>query len=117
MKSTCRLQAAVGGCRRSLSGRPSQRASRCITLYCAIIAYLADGFEIHVVFTDIQLAGQLTGWDVAERFRAIHPEAAVIYASGNSVDRSRRVVGSMFFDKPYLPAHVVEACRRLSGAD
>jgi hypothetical protein len=79
--------------------------------------YLAARFEIHVVFTDIQLAGQLTGWDVAEQFRAVRPEAAVIYASGNSVDRSRRVGGSLFFDKPYVPAHVVETCRRLSGSD
>ena len=83
----------------------------------AAIAYLRAGFEIDVVFTDIQLAGQLSGWDVAEQFRAIRPEAPVIYTSGNSADRSRKVKGSLFFDKPYLTADVMEACRRLSDAD
>jgi len=37
----------------------------------------------------------------------------VIYASGNSVDRSRRIVDSLSFHKPYLTSEVVEACRRI----
>jgi CheY-like chemotaxis protein len=67
------------------------------------IAYLQAGHRIDVVFTDIQLAGELTGWDVAERSRAARVDVAVIYASGNSVDRSRRVANSLFFEKPYEP--------------
>ena len=39
----------------------------------AAIAYLQAGYQIDVVFTDIQLAGHLSGWDVAEQFRAIRP--------------------------------------------
>ncbi len=77
------------------------------------IAYLQAGHRIDVVFTDIQLAGELTGWDVAERSRAAGVDVAVIYASGNSLDRSRRVANSLFFEKPYEPAAVVEACHRL----
>lgn len=52
--------------------------------------------RIDVVFTDIQLAGILTGWDVAEQFRAANPDLPIIYASGNAVDRSRRVQCSLF---------------------
>jgi hypothetical protein len=36
----------------------------------------------------------------------------VIYTSGNAMDRSRRVAGSLFFDKPYDQSIVIEACRR-----
>lgn len=78
------------------------------------IALLRAGYNVDVVFTDIQLAGQLCGWDVAEQFRAVREDAPVIYASGNSADRSRRVAGSLFFNKPYQPAEIVEACHRLS---
>jgi CheY-like chemotaxis protein len=76
------------------------------------IARLQAGPRIDVVFTDIQLAGQLTGWDVAEQFRAANPDLPIIYASGNAADRSRRVRGSLFFNKPYRPAEVVAACCR-----
>ena len=78
------------------------------------IARLQAGPRIDVVFTDIQLAGQLTGWDVAEQFRAANPDLLIIYASGNAADRSRRVPGSLFFNKPYRAAEIVAACCRCS---
>jgi CheY-like chemotaxis protein len=69
--------------------------------------------RIDVLVTDIQLAGYLNGWDVAETFRATHPEMPVIYASGNTADKSRTVANSLFFSKPYKSAEILEACRRL----
>ena len=66
--------------------------------------------RIDVLMTDIQLAGYLSGWDVAEAFRAAQPEMPVIYASGNTVDRSRAVANSLFFSKPYKTAEILEAC-------
>jgi CheY-like chemotaxis protein len=78
------------------------------------IARLAAGLRIDVVFTDIQLAGRLTGWDVAEQFRAADPDVPIIYASGNAADRSRSVSSSIFLNKPYRPDDVVEACCRLT---
>jgi CheY-like chemotaxis protein len=77
------------------------------------IAYMAAGQRCDVVFTDIQLAGHLSGWELAEQLRAARPHLPVIYASGNSVDNARKVPGSVFFSKPYRPADVVDACRRL----
>jgi len=68
--------------------------------------------QIDIVFTDIQLAGYLSGWDVAEAFRAKFPKRLVIYASGNSFDRRRRVSNSVFFRKPYRAGEVVASCRR-----
>ena len=47
------------------------------------IALMRTGHpDIDVVFTDIQLAGRLCGWDVAEQCRARRADFPVIYASG-----------------------------------
>ncbi len=54
------------------------------------VALLRSGQHIDVIFTDIQLAGALNGWDVAEHGRATQAAMPVIYTSGNSVDRSRK---------------------------
>jgi CheY-like chemotaxis protein len=76
------------------------------------LAYLDAGERIDLVFTDVQLASIVNGWDVAEAFRMFSPAVPIIYASGNAADRSRQVVGSRFFDKPYDMAAVVRTCRR-----
>lgn len=74
---------------------------------------LLQGFgrELHVLFTDIQLGNALTGWDVADAVQKAWPQSAIIYASGNKVDKARQLPGSRFFEKPYPILEVVEACR------
>lgn len=74
------------------------------------IALLGNGRKIHVLFTDIQLSGYLSGWDVADAVRKTHPDTPVIYASGTTIDARRQVPRSSFFSKPYVAADVVEAC-------
>jgi CheY-like chemotaxis protein len=69
--------------------------------------------HVDVLFTDIRLGGRLSGWDVAETFRAKLPELAVAYTSANPPDQARQVADGLFFDKPYDPKQVVEACERL----
>ena len=80
------------------------------------LAFLRTGQHIDVVITDIQLGGQLTGWDVAEEFRGAHPGIPVIYASGNSRENPRKVQGSIFFNKPYCTSDLLEACSGLCRA-
>jgi CheY-like chemotaxis protein len=80
------------------------------------LALLANR-EVHVLLTDIQLAGIMYGWEVAHAMRAAIPELPVIYASGNTPDPSQRVDGSLFFPKPYDPADVVAACHHLIAAE
>jgi CheY-like chemotaxis protein len=75
-----------------------------------------DMGQIDILFTDIQLGGELSGWDVAEALRATWPDLAVIYTSGNSADRSRQVSRGLFFDKPYDAFQIVEACHVLLAA-
>jgi CheY-like chemotaxis protein len=90
------------------------RAAGCEVAECAsaeeALALLRSGRRVDAVFTDIQLAGALTGWDVADEGRAIQPALPVVYASGNTWDRSRRVRDSLFYDKPYDLGSVVAAC-------
>ena len=74
------------------------------------VALLYDRDNIDVVFTDIQLAGALTGWDVADQCRSARADFRVIYTSGNTADRTRQVAGSHFFGKPYDTGAVVRAC-------
>ena len=77
------------------------------------IALLQASHPVDLVFTDIQLGGRLTGWDVGEQCRAIRSDVAVIYASGTAIDRSRRVDGGVFFNKPYATDAVIAACQQL----
>jgi two-component system OmpR family response regulator len=80
----------------------------------AAIALAVNEASIDVLFTDIQLAGLRNGWDVADAFRVAHPQSGVVYASGNTRDRTRRVADSRIFDKPYRVADVLTACEQLA---
>ncbi len=52
---------------------------------------LQAGEPVHLLITDIRLAGNLSGWDVAEAFRLVKPDLPVIYMSGcRYVAESRR---------------------------
>jgi two-component system, OmpR family, response regulator len=75
------------------------------------VAYLKAGEKIDIVFTDITLAGLLSGWDVADAFRLARSEIPIIYTSGNANDRSRQVKDSQFFQKPYDTDALVNACQ------
>lgn len=78
------------------------------------VLLLGANQRIDALVTDIQLEGQLTGWDVADAFRASDRDIPVIYASGNLSDPARRVEGSAFFSKPWSNADLVDACRMLT---
>ncbi len=65
------------------------------------VALLDSGEHVDVVFTDIQLGGALTGWDVGARFRAAFPRISVIYTSGAiKPDAALAVAQSVFIRKP-----------------
>jgi len=68
---------------------------------------------IDVLFTDINLGGSVSGWEVAERFRMDRPDGAVLYTSGNEIDPNRCCPDSVFVAKPYLHNDILSACERL----
>ena len=76
----------------------------------AASAYLDQDEKIDFVLTDIRLGGAVDGWQVAERFREIHPDGAVIYVSANPDLASRRVRDSVFLGKPVDMKVVLGTC-------
>jgi len=81
------------------------------------LAVLRDGqWTIDWLFTDIRLPGVIDGWRVADEFRLTHPFRPVVYATAYAPEQARQQLhGSYFFRKPYRPAQIVAAFRRLSS--
>jgi two-component system response regulator VicR len=72
--------------------------------------------RFEALFTDINLGGLVSGWDVGEALRRKDARASIVYASGNAPDKLRQVPGSLFFAKPYVASEVAKACRRCTEA-
>lgn len=68
-----------------------------------------------LLFTDIKLAGTLTGWDVAIRCRESNPRMPVIYATGHMHTAPRPVSGSIMLQKPFGLERLLEALASLAG--
>ena len=79
----------------------------------AAIALCKSEITIDIVFTDINLGGTATGWDVAKRFRSEQPDMPVVYMSAQAIDRDRGVPGSVFVAKPYQHVDILSACQLL----
>jgi CheY-like chemotaxis protein len=64
--------------------------------------------SVDVLFTDINLAGEMDGVMLARRARELMPDLPIVYASGrvNMLDTAMRVPGSIFVAKPYAPTVV-----------
>ena len=67
-----------------------------------------------LIFTDVKLPGQISGWDVAIRCRQSHPAIPVIYATGYSQSDPRPVSGSIMLHKPYRLERLLESIRTLT---
>jgi CheY-like chemotaxis protein len=81
------------------------------------LATLRGGEQVDLLVTDIQLADAVTGWDVAEAFRASNAQIPVIYVSGNPANDIRLVAGSIFLSKPIAIWQLVGACSDLLAPD
>ena len=68
--------------------------------------------------TDINLSGELEGWDVAKRAREIELLFPVVYMTGASADDwgSKGVPNSILLNKPFAPAQLVTAISNLLNA-
>ena len=71
--------------------------------------------EYRALLTDINLQGELSGWDVAKRARELKPDIPVVYMTGAAADQwpSHGVPGSILLQKPFAPAQVVTAISQL----
>jgi DNA-binding NtrC family response regulator len=64
-----------------------------------------------VVFTDIQLEGCLSGWDLGKA--CCERGVPVIYTSGQAAPDGKMRAGGVFFAKPYDLDAVIAACAKL----
>ncbi len=78
------------------------------------LQHLTGGAPCDVLFTDINLAGQLDGTALARVARKVRPDLAVVYTSGTviGVDPAAAVPGSSFVPKPYDPEKVCVLLQR-----
>src|SRR4051794_15124474 len=75
---------------------------------------LMDLHKPEVLVVDVLLAGETTGWDVAEQGRARNPNLIVIYASGFPAERRREVPGSRHLTKPFKAGQVIAAATEMA---
>ena len=82
----------------------------------AALTILRDnGPAIDWLFTDVNLPGLIDGWVVAAEYRLSHPFRPVIYSSSARFVTRRSVHGSIFVEKPFDPAHILELARMMEG--
>jgi CheY-like chemotaxis protein len=74
---------------------------------------LRENDIVDLLVTDIGLADAMTGWDVAEVFRASRPKAPVVYVSGGPNNDERQVPGSVFLTKPVVISLLLTTCVEL----
>ena len=76
---------------------------------------LQSNAEVDVLFTDINLPGDMDGSQLARVARDLRPDLTVVYASGRvrQVDPKMRVPGSTFVPKPYMPSQICSLLQRI----
>ncbi len=75
------------------------------------LAHLSSGSRVDILFTDINLPGELDGTALAERLRGLVPDLPVIYASGrwSLLERLGSLPLSITLQKPYSAARACAA--------
>ena len=84
----------------------------------AAITKLEERSDIRALLSDINLAGQLTGWEVARHARELFPDLPVVYVTSASADEwtSQGVPRSVLIQKPFAPAQIMTAVSQLLNA-
>jgi len=69
-----------------------------------------EAAAVDVLFTDVNLPGDMDGAALARRARELLPDLPVVYASGriSLLNPQLRVPGSIFIAKPYVPELVAQ---------
>ena len=78
---------------------------------------LRGGLPIDILFTDINLAGPMTGETLAVLARELNPHLTVVYTSGTVEAPSNCVDGSRFVPKPYNPERVGRLLDQMCACD
>ncbi len=75
----------------------------------------AKGATINALVTDVDLGGDLSGWDVAKRARELTEGIPVIYMTGGAAHEwaSKGVPNSILLTKPFASAQLITAISQL----
>ena len=80
------------------------------------LSLLAGGVaRYRALVTDINIDGELNGWELARRVREIDAAFPVVYVTGAAADQwpSQGVPHSILLEKPFAPAQLVTAISQL----
>jgi DNA-binding NtrC family response regulator len=77
------------------------------------LAYLAAGGHADVLFTDIDIAGDFDGVELARRIHALRAGISVVYSSGRRSHVENAIAGSAFLPKPFILAQACAAVERM----
>jgi DNA-binding response OmpR family regulator len=71
--------------------------------------------QVDLLFTDINLPGEIDGVELAAQVRAVHPKLPVVFASGRwwRLDDLKSLPNAATLPKPYSPARACEAVEAL----
>jgi two-component system, response regulator PdtaR len=71
--------------------------------------------EFDLMFTDINLDGPMTGWELTESMHDMRPDLPIIATSGSASreEIAARVDGTSFVSKPYMSADVIAMAIRM----
>ncbi|UPJ73527.1 response regulator [Bradyrhizobium sp. 187] len=81
----------------------------CATAEAAELIVTSTGPELQALITDQNLAGNMTGSDLADYARGRHPWLNIVVMSGNVVDRLPP--RTVFLRKPFAPRELLDAVR------
>ena len=78
------------------------------------LTHLSCNNQVDIMFTDINLAGEMDGAALAERARDLRPDLPVVFASGRwaLLERLRAFPNSVILQKPYS---LTRACEAVTG--
>jgi CheY-like chemotaxis protein len=79
------------------------------------VAIIEENAEYRALITDVNLGGEKTGWDVAQRARERTPDLPVIYVTSIAGPEwtSRGVPKSILIQKPFAPVQITTAIAQL----
>jgi two-component system, response regulator PdtaR len=83
------------------------------------LQYLDDGPQVDVLFTDINLLGQMDGTMLAKEVRERRPELPIVYCSGrySASSLTPLMSRSLFVKKPYDPSDLCTLMTRLTSTE
>ena len=81
------------------------------------IRILESRDDIRIVFTDVNMPGSMDGIKLAHAVRDRWPPIEIIVTSGLTVENVQELLPErgIFFPKPYTPAQVASALKRLAA--